>query len=27
MKKNEPLLKAISYFWSNTYNAFLFGHG
>lgn len=27
MKKNEPLLKAVSYFWSNTYNAFLFGHG
>jgi hypothetical protein len=27
MKKNEPLLKATSYFWSSTYNAFLFGHG
>jgi hypothetical protein len=27
MKKNEPLLKAVYYFWSNTYNAFLFGHG
>jgi hypothetical protein len=27
MKKNEPLLKAASYFWSNTYNAFVFGHG
>jgi hypothetical protein len=27
MKKNEPLLKVASYFWSSTYNAFLFGHG
>jgi hypothetical protein len=27
IKKNEPLLKAASYFWSSTYNAFLFGHG
>jgi hypothetical protein len=26
MKKNEPLLKAASYFWSSTYNAFIFGH-
>jgi hypothetical protein len=27
MKKNEPLRKAASNFWSSTYNAFLFGHG
>lgn len=27
MKKNEPLLKAVSYFWSSTYNAFFFGDG
>lgn len=27
MKKNEPLLKAACFFLSNTYNAFLFGHG
>jgi hypothetical protein len=26
MKKNEPLRKAASYFWSSTYNAFLFDH-
>jgi hypothetical protein len=27
MKRNEPLLKAVSYFWSNAFNAFIFGHG
>jgi hypothetical protein len=27
MKKNDPLQKVASYFWSSTYNAFLFGHG
>src|SRR5688572_15841669 len=27
MEKNEPLVIAASYFWSDTLNAFLFGHG
>ena len=27
MKKNEPLLKAASYFWFDAFNAFIFGHG
>lgn len=27
MKKNETLLKSASYFWSNVFNAFMFGHG
>lgn len=27
MEKNECLLVAASYFWSNTANAFMFGHG
>lgn len=27
MDRNEPLLVAASYFWSDTLNAFLFGHG
>ena len=27
MKRNEPLLKVASYFWSNAFNAFIFGHG
>lgn len=26
-KKNEPMLRSISCFWSNAYNAFIFGHG
>jgi len=27
MDRNESLLIAASYFWSDTLNAFLFGHG
>src|SRR5688572_7313424 len=27
MEKNEPLVIAASYFWSDALNAFLFGHG
>ena len=27
MERNESLLIAASYFWSNTLNAFMFGHG
>src|SRR5688572_8230087 len=27
MEKNEPLVMAASYFWSDALNAFLFGHG
>jgi len=27
MERNESLLIATSYFWSDTFNAFLFGHG
>ena len=27
MKRNKPLLKAVSYFWSNAFNAFVFGQG
>src|SRR5688572_12076949 len=27
MEKNEPRVMAASYFWSDTLNAFLFGHG
>jgi hypothetical protein len=27
IKKNEPLLRLASYFWSNAFNAFIFGHG
>ena len=27
MKRNDSLLIAASYFWSNTLNAFVFGHG
>lgn len=27
MARNEPILAATSYFWSNALNAFLFGHG
>ena len=27
MKKNEPLLKAACYFWSNSFNAFMFKQG
>ena len=27
MQKNEPLLSAVSYFWHDTFNAFIFGHG
>jgi len=27
MERNESLLIAASYFWSDTLNAFLFGHG
>ena len=27
IKKNEPMLKSASYFWSNAFNAFIFGHG
>jgi len=27
MERNESLLIATSYFWSDTLNAFLFGHG
>ena len=26
-KKTEPLLSTISYFWHDTFNAFVFGHG
>lgn len=26
MKRNDSLLKAASYFWSNDFNAFIFGH-
>ena len=27
MERNDSLLIAASYFWSNTLNAFIFGHG
>ena len=27
IKKNEPMLKSTSYFWSNAFNVFIFGHG
>jgi hypothetical protein len=27
MEKNELMLIAASYFWSDTFNAFIFGHG
>lgn len=27
MERNEPMLIAASYFWSDALNAFLFGHG
>ena len=27
MERNDPLLISTSYFWSNTLNAFVFGHG
>ena len=27
IKKNEPMLKLVSYFWSKAFNAFIFGHG
>ena len=27
IKKNEPLLISAFYFWSNAFNAFIFGHG
>jgi len=27
MEKNESILIAASYFWSDTFNAFIFGHG
>jgi hypothetical protein len=27
IKKNEPMLRVSYFFWSNTYNAFLFGQG
>jgi hypothetical protein len=27
MERNESLLVSASYFWSNTLNAFVFGHG
>ena len=27
MKRNDSLLIVTSYFWSNTLNAFVFGHG
>jgi len=27
MERNDPLLISASYFWSNTLNAFIFGHG
>ena len=27
MERNDPLLISASYFWSNTLNAFVFGHG
>jgi len=27
MERNETLLIAVSYFWSDALNAFLFGHG
>ena len=27
MERNDSLLIAASYFWSNTLNAFVFGHG
>ena len=27
IKKNEPLLRSASYFWSNAFNTFIFGHG
>ena len=26
INKNEPMLKSTSYFWSNAFNAFIFGH-
>jgi hypothetical protein len=26
IKKNEPMLRSASYFWSNAFNAFIFGH-
>jgi len=27
MEKNESIMIAASYFWSDTFNAFMFGHG
>ena len=27
MEKNEPMMIAASYFWLDTLNAFIFGHG
>ena len=27
MERNDSLLISISYFWSNAFNAFVFGHG
>ena len=27
MEKNESMMIAASYFWSDTFNAFIFGHG
>jgi len=27
MERNESMLIAASYFWSDTFNAFIFGHG
>jgi hypothetical protein len=27
IKKNEPMLRLASYFWSNAFSAFIFGHG
>jgi len=27
MEKNESMMIAVSYFWSDTFNAFIFGHG
>jgi len=27
MEKNESMVIASSYFWSDTFNAFIFGHG
>jgi len=27
MEKNESMMIAVAYFWSDTFNAFMFGHG